>query len=108
MFSEYLENEEAMARSDRYKLVVGTGARRRQDGYETPGRSPDLTNGFSTSRPTPRRPPTSANGPSWPRSSNELRRAIHDRLVTTRGGRTAVPAGLPEIEAIRWCLVPQD
>src|SRR5258708_35188097 len=35
VFSEYLENEEAMIRSARYKLIVGTGRRLRQDGYQT-------------------------------------------------------------------------
>ncbi len=35
VFSEYLETEEAMVRSDRFKLIVGTGAHARKDGYET-------------------------------------------------------------------------
>src|SRR5262249_49079069 len=35
VFSEYLENEEAMVRTERYKLIVGTGGRHRQDGYAT-------------------------------------------------------------------------
>ena len=35
VFSEYLENEEAMVRSDRYKLIVCTGRRLREDGYRT-------------------------------------------------------------------------
>ena len=35
VFSEYLENEEAMVRSARFKLIVGTGRRLRQDGYQT-------------------------------------------------------------------------
>ena len=35
VFSEYTENEEAMVRSDRYKLIVGTGRRERKDHLET-------------------------------------------------------------------------
>src|SRR5262249_16118857 len=35
VFSEYLDNEEAMIRTSRYKLIVGTGRRQRQDGYQT-------------------------------------------------------------------------
>ena len=35
VFSEYLENEEAMVRSARYKLIVCTGRRLREDGYRT-------------------------------------------------------------------------
>ncbi len=40
---EYAENEEAMIRTDRFKLVYTTGKRKRQDGYDTghslPGRT---------------------------------------------------------------------
>ncbi len=106
--SEYLENEEAMARSSRYKLVVGTGARRRQDGYET-GRPPagpyerlydlDVDPGEATD--------LRDRGDLAPVAAG-LRRKLLDRLATTRGGRPAVPPGLSEAEALRWCLVPQD
>lgn len=45
-FSEYTENEEAMVRDGRWKLIYTTGARERQDGYRTgrplPGRSLSL------------------------------------------------------------------
>ncbi|WP_435015621.1 sulfatase family protein [Tundrisphaera sp. TA3] len=107
--SEYQENEEAMARSSRYKLVVGTGARQREDGYETgrplpgpyerlydleadPGEDVDLL---------PTRPDLAA-------VAADLRHQLFLRLSTTREGRTPVPAALSEIDAIRWCLVPQD
>ncbi|RJP30574.1 MAG: DUF4976 domain-containing protein [Candidatus Omnitrophota bacterium] len=43
VFSEYYENEEAMIRTQRHKLVFSTGKRLRQDGYQTglplPGRT---------------------------------------------------------------------
>src|SRR6185369_16940243 len=41
VFSEYLENEEAYIRSDRWKLIYCTGKRDRLDGYriENPPRS---------------------------------------------------------------------
>lgn len=35
VFSEYLENEEAMIRADGYKLIYTTGNRERKDGYAT-------------------------------------------------------------------------
>ena len=42
VFSEYLENEEACVRTDRWKFIFCTGKRKRTDGYEidnpTPGR----------------------------------------------------------------------
>ena len=70
VFSEYLENEEAMARSDRYKLIVGTGPPAPAGRLRRPAaRCPAPTSGSTTSRPTPARRPTCAAGPSWPRSS---------------------------------------
>ncbi len=43
IFSEYLENEEAMIRSHQYKFIYTTGKRQREDGYKTgkplPGRT---------------------------------------------------------------------
>jgi arylsulfatase A-like enzyme len=106
--SEYLENEEAMARSDRYKLVVGTGARRRQDGYETPRPLPGPYERLYDLEADPEETTDLRQRPDLAPVVDRLRRALHDRLVTTRGGRTAVPTGLSETEAIRWCLVPQD
>jgi len=42
IFSEYLENEEAFVRTERWKYIFCTGKRKREDGYEvdnpTPGR----------------------------------------------------------------------
>ena len=35
VFSEYAENEEAMIRTDRWKLIYSTGCRERKDGYTT-------------------------------------------------------------------------
>ena len=37
-----------MVRSDRFKLIVGTGRRRRQDGYQTGSPRRVLINGYST------------------------------------------------------------
>jgi choline-sulfatase len=46
VFVEYSENEEACVFTDRWKLIYGTGARKREDGYQTgkplPGRTVQL------------------------------------------------------------------
>jgi choline-sulfatase len=108
VFSEYLENEEAMIRSDQYKLIVGTGRRERKDGYETgrpmigpyehlfdlqadPGETTDL-----------------ASRPIFAPVRDRLRRSLYERAVSTRDGVLAVPPGLSELEALYWCLVPRD
>ena len=58
VFSEYTENEEAMVRSNRYKLIVGTGRRERKDHLETGAPSQGPTSGSSTSSTIPTRRPT--------------------------------------------------
>ena len=108
VFSEYLENEEAMVRSDRFKLIVGTGRRSRQDGYHT-GRpllgpylrlldvvqDPDETRDLSAE-------------PAHQAIKDHLLHRMYVRMVTTREGLDPVPLVLSELGAIHWCLVPRD
>ena len=106
--SEYLENREAMARTDRYKLIVAAEGRRRHDGYAPkvppvgasvllfdevadPGETVDLS-----------------DRPELASVVDRLRGQLLDRLRTTRDGRVPVPPGLTDAEALRWCLTPQD
>lgn len=108
IFSEYLENEEAMIRSDRYKLVVGTGRRARLDGYHTDlpltgpyerlydmQADPNETHDLSTSA-------------SHVAIKNDLLGKLRERLVSTRDPRHPVPPGLSPMDELYWCLVPRD
>jgi choline-sulfatase len=106
--SEYLENEEAMARSSRYKLVVGTGARRRLDGYESMIPLPGPYERLYDLEADPNESVNIRAHPDLAPVAADLRRKLLSRLSTTRGARPAVPLGLSESEALRWCLVPQD
>lgn len=108
VFSEYLENEEAMIRTDRYKLIVGTGRRQRQDGYTTgrplPGpyvRLFDLAN-------DPDETTNLAGKAELKDVVADLQHRLFERLAKMRGKQPPVPDGLSEIEAIHWCLVPRD
>jgi choline-sulfatase len=108
VFSEYLDNEEAMIRTSRYKLIVGTGRRQRQDGYQT-GRP--LTGHYQrlfdlASDPGETR--DLAHNPGYQDVRKDLLHRMYLRLTTTREGLEPVPAGLSELEAIDWCLVPRD
>ena len=108
VFSEYNENEEAMIRSDRYKLIVGTGRRERKDHLETGGplqgpyqrlydldRDPDETTDLSRD---PRLAPIRA----------ELLQGMYERLASTMRKRDPIPSGLSQLDAISWCLAPRD
>jgi len=106
--SEYLENEEAMVRSSRYKLVVGTGARRRQDGYVTDNPLPGPSERLYDLETDPGETTNLRDRPDLAPVVADLRKRLLDRLSTTRKSNDRVPPGLSEIEAIRWCLVPRD
>jgi choline-sulfatase len=108
VFSEYLDNEEAMVRTARYKLIVGTGRRLRQDGYQTvrplPGpyqRLFDLVDDPDETRDL-------ADDPQLRAVKDDLLHRMYRRLTTTRQGLEPVPPGLSELEAIHWCLIPRD
>ena len=92
--SEYLENEEAMARSARYKLVVGTGARRRQDGYETGRPLPGPYERLYDLEADPGEATDLRDRPDLAPVVADLRRKLLDRLATTREAERRRPAGL--------------
>jgi choline-sulfatase len=108
VFSEYTENEEAMVRSDRYKLIVGSGRRARKDRLETGNplsgpyqqlfdleRDPEETNDL-------------ADDPRFAAVAADLLHKMHERMVSTREGLEPVPSGLSPLETIYWCLTPRD
>jgi len=106
--SEYLENEEAMARSDRYKLVVITGARARQDGYATGRPLPGPSERLYDLEADPGETADLHARVDLAPVVADLRRKLLDRLASTRRPDDAVPPGLSEAEALRWCLIPRD
>jgi choline-sulfatase len=108
IFSEYLENEEAMVSSGRYKLIVGNGRVERKDGYATGHAPPGPYERLYDLQSDPGETTDIAGRPELRSTRDELRHRLHERLTTTRDRLDLVPTGLSEIEAIRWCLVPRD
>jgi len=107
--SEYLENEEAMVRSPRYKLVVGTGRRRRLDGYETANPLPGPYERLYDLRDDPGETTDLSDRPELAAVKSELLLRLLARLTATRDGvRPAIPPGLSPTDAIHFCLVPRD
>ncbi|WZP00984.1 sulfatase-like hydrolase/transferase [Isosphaeraceae bacterium EP7] len=106
--SEYTENEEAVVRTQRFKLVVGTGRRQRQDGYATGRPLPGPYEHLFNMRDDPDETHDLIDDPAATPARDRLRRALFDRMATTRGNAPPIPEGLSEMDAIRWCLVPRD
>lgn len=108
VFSEYLDNEEAMIRTARFKLIVGTGRRDRQDGYRTGRPLPGPYVRLYDEYDDPDETRDLADDPHYRAVKEDLLQRMHRRLTATRDGLEPVPPGLSEIEAIRWCLIPRD
>ncbi len=97
-----------MVRTDRYKLIVGTGRRRRHDGYAN-GQPPtgpyqrlfDLKN-------DPDENDDLAAQPTLHPIRDQVLHALHDRLIHSREGLDPIPAGLTLNETIDWCLSQRD
>jgi choline-sulfatase len=106
VFSEYLENEEAFVRDDRWKLIVSSGRRRRTDGYET-------------DKPTPGRYVILFDRQSDPGEFEnvasrhpEIVARMEDRMLArfrqTHPEASREPQRLSREEAIEWYLRPRD
>lgn len=106
IFSEYLENEEAYIRTDRWKFIYCTGQRERKDGYVT-------------DRPTPGRyrilydlqaDPGEFHNVA-PRHSREVERftgLLLKRFRATHPDAASEPKDRSEEEILDWYLRPRD
>jgi hypothetical protein len=97
-----------MVRSERYKLIVGTGRRARLDGYKTDNPLPGPYQRLYNLQTDPGESSDLAGRPELAETQAELLGKLHERLVRTRDGVEPVPDGLTPLEAIHWCLVPRD
>jgi choline-sulfatase len=108
VFSEYLENEEAMVRSGRFKLIVSTGRRLRQDGYHTGRPLPGPYQRLFDLVQDPGETRDLSADPAHQAIKKDLLQRMYHRMVSTREGLDPIPPGLSPLEAIHWCLVPRD
>src|SRR5262249_23499314 len=100
VFSEYLDNEEAMVRNARFKLIVGTGRRLRQDGYQTGKPLPGPYQRLFDEVDDPGETRDFADDPRYRAVKDDLLHRMYRRMTTTRDGLEPVPPGLSELEAI--------
>ena len=105
VFVEYSENEEALIRTDRWKLIYSTGLRKRQDGYETgqplPGRTVRLFDLIADPGET------TDVASAHPKHVAELTARLATHLTKTARRPEAVPAGDVH-ERLRILLRPDD
>lgn len=108
-FSEYTENEEAMIRDGRWKLIYTTGARERKDGYATgrplPGRTVTL---FDTVT-DPDEFRNVASAPENEDRVNKMLGLMRDRLIAVDPDRDSVrDLGSAEKQLDRLLVPPEE
>ena len=108
VFSEYLENEEAMVADGRYKLIVGSGQRRRLDGYVTDDPTPGPYEHLYDLQTDKEENVDLVQRPDLADKLKELRGALFERITTTRNANDRPPPGLNQMATIHWCLTPRD
>jgi choline-sulfatase len=108
VFSEYTENEEAMIRTDRYKLIVGSGRRARKDHLETGAPQSGPYQRLYDLQSDPSESTDMSGDPRFASVRAELLQAMYRRLASTPRGLGPIPAGLTQLDAICWCLAPRD
>lgn len=106
IFSEYLENEEAYIRTNRWKFIFCSGKRERMDGYKTdeptPGRYVRL---FDLEADPDEFTDVAAKHPGVVGSMEQL---MLDRFRHTHPEAEKEPASLSREETIDWYLRPRD
>lgn len=106
IFSQYLENEEVFAGDDRWKLIFGSGKRKRTDGYETDNPTPGRTVKLFDRKADPgefanvaaKHPEVVASMQQW----------ILQRYRATHPDAAKEPKNLPAPEALEFYVVPRD
>jgi arylsulfatase A-like enzyme len=106
IFSEYLENEEACVRTERWKYAHGSGKRKRTDGYETDHPTPGRTIRLFDLKADPGEFTDAAA--RYPEVVRELSVTMLERFRATHPEAQAEPAGLGTADAIEWYLRPRD
>jgi choline-sulfatase len=108
VFVEYADNEEAMIRTQRWKLIYSTGARRRRDGYalDMPTGEPsvelyDLEN-------DPEETINLAGQAEQAERIAQLTRELADHLVRTARDPGRIPKSQDMRQILAHCLVPRD
>jgi arylsulfatase A-like enzyme len=108
VMSQYHENEEAMIRTDRWKLVYCTGKRARLDGYETDHPTPGRYVRLFDLRNDPGEFADKSRDAKYQTLIRELKAKMAGRFESTANPDSRAPAGFELDETLDWYLVPPE
>jgi choline-sulfatase len=107
VIAEYSENEEAMIRTGRWKLVYGTGKRQREDGYATGRPLPGRTVLLYDEENDPDEMTNLAKKPEHAKRVEELTARLAEHMRRTARQPELIPKG--DVHAVlEHCLQPRD
>jgi choline-sulfatase len=105
---EYAENEEAMIRTERWKLIYGTGKRERQDGYGTGRPLPGRTIHLYDMETNPAETTNLANRPEHARRVAELTARLAEHMKRTARQPELLPKTDDVHALLEFSLQPRD
>ena len=108
VFVEYSENEEAMIRTEKWKLIYGTGARQRDDGYKTGKPLPGRTVLLYDVQRDPEEMTNLAKKPEHVETVKQLTAQLAEHLVRTSREPKLLPKTDDVHELLAFCLAPRD
>src|SRR5262249_20601314 len=106
--AEYADNEEAMIRTKRWKLIYSTGARRRRDGYALDSRARGPSIQLYDLDNDPEETVNLANHAEHAGQVERLTHVLADHLVRTAREPHLVPNSRDFQEILAYCLAPRD
>ena len=106
--SEYSENEEAMIRTERWKLIYSTGKRERQDGYTTGKPLPGRTIQLYDLENDPNETTNLASKPEQAERVKELTAKLADHMKRTARQPELIPKTEDVHVILEHCLQPRD
>ncbi len=106
--SFYHENEEAMVRAGRWKLIASSGKRAREDGYRTENPTPGRWRRLYDIEMDPLELRDLAAEPVRAGTIDELERILLETFESTAPASGKAPPGLARLEALDWYLVPPE
>lgn len=104
----YTENEEAMIRTDEWKLIYTTGRRHRQDGYETHAPTPGRTVRLYHLSTDPGEFHDRSAEPEQTARIAGMKARLLERLEATASPDLRAPAALKGDDRLDWYLVPPE
>jgi choline-sulfatase len=108
VIAEYADNEEAMIRARRWKLVYSTGERRRRDGYALDGPLPGRTVRLYDLDNDPEENTNLAGRPEHAATVEELTARLADHMRRTARYPELVPESNDAHSVLAQCLKPLD